>query len=186
MQPSIDNNQHHHQQNKTTPTQTVPSSMAGDDGGRPSKTADLDAPLHVFGFEIDVVSPSLVNGRLRVTPKCCQPFKVLHGGVSALIAEALGSIGAHVASGFKRIAGVQLSINHIKAALLGDLVFAEALPVSVGKTIQVWEVKMWKIDPSTMEKRALLATSRVTLLSNLPVPDNAKEAESILRRHAKL
>ncbi|KAK4759339.1 hypothetical protein SAY87_022470 [Trapa incisa] len=55
-------------------------------------------------------------------------FKVLHGGVSAMIAEGLGSLGALVGSGHKSIAGIQLSINHVKSALLGETVHAESHP----------------------------------------------------------
>ncbi|KAL8161808.1 hypothetical protein V2J09_013297 [Rumex salicifolius] len=172
-------------------------------------TEAVDLPLHSIGFELEEITSELVSGRLLVTQKCCQPFKVLHGGVSALIAEALGSIGAHVACGLNRVAGVHLSINHVKSAMLGDLLRAQATPVSVGRTIQVhflsfyikfyhprywdrssrsivWEVRIWRTDELNSTSKTLVSTARVTLLCNMPVPDHAKDSGDGLRRYAKL
>ncbi|KAK4432129.1 1,4-dihydroxy-2-naphthoyl-CoA thioesterase 1 [Sesamum alatum] len=147
-----------------------------------SKTELLDAPLHTLGFEIDELSAHKVSGHFLVTSKCCQPFKVLHGGVSALIAEALVGIGAHTASRFQRVAGIHLSISHLESAQEGDFVVAEAAPVNIGKSIQVWEVQLSKCDPSKPEIKTLISSSRVTALCILPVPESAQN----LKKHAKL
>ncbi|KAJ6791645.1 1,4-dihydroxy-2-naphthoyl-CoA thioesterase 1 [Iris pallida] len=150
-----------------------------------SMTAELDCPLHAIGFEYELVSPQKVTGRLRVTQVCCQPFGVLNGGVSAMVAESVASLGAYVASGFRRVAGVQLSTNHIKAALLGDTVEVEAEPVQVGKTIQVWQVQIWRTNPS-LKKKVLLSTSKITLVSNLHASEKMKGYEETVKKYAKL
>jgi len=47
-------------------------------------------------------------------------------------------------------------------------------------------VRLWKLDPSNKQKKTLISSSRVTLLCNMPVPDNAKDAGDKLRKHARL
>ena len=91
--------------------------------GADEEGAVADKALHVLGLEFTHISASEVAGRLPVTGTCCQPFGVLNGGVSALVAESLAS--------------VQLSVNHLHPARLGDLVQARASPVQLGRSIQV-------------------------------------------------
>jgi hypothetical protein len=50
---------------------------------------------------------------------------------------------------------------------------------------QVWDVKLWKQDPLTQGKKGpQISESRVTLLCNLPVPDNLKNAADALKKYA--
>ncbi|KAJ3704673.1 hypothetical protein LUZ61_008378 [Rhynchospora tenuis] len=146
----------------------------------------VDEALQLLGFKFTLISPHKVTGRLTVAKHCCQPFQVLNGGVSALIAESTASLGAYCAAGYKRVAGVQLSINHIKPAMLGDVVEAEAAPVQVGRSIQVWEVKIWRTESLIRNKKQLVSTSRVTLLSNLPTPSEMKSYADAVKLFSKL
>ncbi|KAM0947539.1 putative Thioesterase domain, HotDog domain superfamily [Dioscorea sansibarensis] len=161
--------------------------MTGEKQPSPASiTAKLDRTLHTIGFQYELVSPERIVGRLQVTETCCQPFDVLSGGVSALMAESMASLGGYVASGFKRVAGVQLATNHLRPALLGDIVEAEARPMQAGKTIQVWEVHIWKIDPKTAVKKVLVSTSKITLLCNRQAPEDLKGYEQTVKSFAKL
>ncbi|WOK93315.1 1,4-dihydroxy-2-naphthoyl-CoA thioesterase 1-like isoform X1 [Canna indica] len=98
------------------------------------------------------------------------PFNVLNGGVSALMAETLASLGAYVASHFRRMADIQLCTNHIRAALPQGGSRGRSKAHSSGQNYtttdlgKVWEVQTRKIHPSTSGSNVLLSTSKVTLL----------------------
>ncbi|KAK3137554.1 hypothetical protein QOZ80_5BG0453900 [Eleusine coracana subsp. coracana] len=145
-----------------------------------------DNALHALGFEFIRITAAEVAGRLAVTETCCQPFKMLNGGVSALMAESTASIGAYMASGHRRVAGVQLSINHLRPARLGDVVQAKATPVQLGRNIQVWEVQVWREDPSTSECKDLVSSARVTVLVNLSTPDEMASYKEGIKKYSKL
>ena len=53
------------------------------------------------------------------------------------MAESTASIGGYMASGYRRVAGVQLSINHLKPARIGDRIETKANPIQVGRNVQV-------------------------------------------------
>ncbi|KAK9182068.1 hypothetical protein WN944_025209 [Citrus x changshan-huyou] len=121
--------------------------------------AALDGPLRAPGFQLEQLSRKRVTGHLRVTETVWEE---------------------------KRGAGIQLSINHLKPAKLGDLVHAAASPINVGNNNQVWEVRLWKVDPSNCHIKSMVSSSTVTIAYNMPVPDHAKPAGEILKMFAKL
>ncbi|XP_045090423.1 1,4-dihydroxy-2-naphthoyl-CoA thioesterase 1 isoform X2 [Aegilops tauschii subsp. strangulata] len=52
------------------------------------------------------------------------------------MAESMTSIGGYMASGYRRVAGMQLSINHLKPARIGDRIETKANPIQVGRNVQ--------------------------------------------------
>jgi len=66
-----------------------------------------------------------------------QPFGVLHGGITAYVAESLASMGAQLAANGARPAGVEMNVAHLQAVPYGHKVMVKAVPIRVGKRIQV-------------------------------------------------
>src|SRR6516225_9349390 len=94
----------------------------------------------LLGVEALEVGPERVVLRLAVDWRVHQPFGILHGGVSALLAESAASLGAQYAAGpERRVVGIELSASHLRALRDGHLT-ADATPIRVGRTIQVWRI----------------------------------------------
>jgi len=96
-----------------------------------------------LGIEILKNEPGLVEARMPVDKRTIQPFGLLHGGASAVLAETIGSIGAYeaVKADGGIAVGLELNINHLKSATT-DFVYGVGEPIHMGKRTQVWDVKI--------------------------------------------
>ena len=95
-----------------------------------------------LGIEITELGDDFLRGRVPVDHRTKQPFGLLHGGVSVVLAESLGSIGAYYASPEGHYAvGLDINANHLRAATSG-WVTGTARPVHLGRTTQVWQIEM--------------------------------------------
>lgn len=87
-----------------------------------------------MGMEWLVTTPDLVSARIPVAGNT-QPFGLLHGGASAVLAESAGSVLANLNAGPGRFAvGIELTCSHHRSAREG-YVTAVATPLSVGRTL---------------------------------------------------
>ena len=111
----------------------------------------------LLGIQITETSAARVVATMEVTPDHHQPFGYLHGGASVVLAETAASIGGHFAAAEGKTAfGMEINANHLRPVREGTLT-AEAVALHVGRTSQVWEVKIQD------EQRRLVCISRCTL-----------------------
>ncbi|WP_417336918.1 hotdog fold thioesterase [Halobacteriovorax marinus] len=119
--------------------------------GKESMTGLLDILVTELGED------SLV-GTMPVDYRTKQPFGLLHGGASCVLAESLGSIASNlVVDGSKYAAvGQCINANHIKSARSG-LVTGYCKAIHLGKSSHVWEINIYN------EDKALVCVSRLTM-----------------------
>ena len=112
----------------------------------------------LLGIEITDFGPDYFCGKMPVDHRTVQPYGLLHGGASAVLAEYLGSIagGMQVNRDTQTVVGVEINCNHLRSARDG-WVYGTATPVKIGRKIQVWNIEIKNDD----EK--LVCVSRLTL-----------------------
>lgn len=95
--------------------------------------------LERMEIEITQASAERTVGRMPVAGNT-QPYGLLHGGASAVLAETLGSVGSAHHAGQGRIAvGVDLNITHHRAVREG-YVTGVATPLSLGRSVAAYEI----------------------------------------------
>ena len=98
------------------------------------------APEHL-GIEFLEVGDDFITARVPVDERTRQPYGLLHGGVSVVLAETLGSCGAiFCAPEGHRVVGLDINANHIRAATSG-WVMGKTTPVHIGRSTQVWAIE---------------------------------------------
>ena len=95
-----------------------------------------------LGIEFLEVGDDFIRARVPVDSRTQQPYGLLHGGVSVVLAETLGSSGAaYAAPEGHRAVGLDINANHIKGTTSG-WVTGIARPVHIGRTTQVWQIDL--------------------------------------------
>ena len=111
-----------------------------------------------LGIECVEIGPDYLIGSMPVDHRTQQPFGLLHGGASCVLAESLGSIASNMTlDPTKNYAvGLDINANHLRSARSG-LVFGKAEPVHLGRKTHVWQIKI------TDEKGKMICISRLTM-----------------------
>jgi 1,4-dihydroxy-2-naphthoyl-CoA hydrolase len=124
---------------------------------------DILAQLHEgtavehLGIEFLQVGPDFIRARIPVDARTIQPYGILHGGMSVVLAETLGSCGAAFSAPEGcRTVGLDINANHIRSASEG-WVTGTARPVHRGRTTHVWQIDLYD------QQGRLTCVSRLTM-----------------------
>ncbi|HEX5100245.1 MAG TPA: hotdog fold thioesterase [Polyangiaceae bacterium] len=111
-----------------------------------------------LGIEFVEAGDDYLTARMPVDARTCQPARVLHGGASVALAETLASWAATFVVDREKnyCVGLEINANHVRAATSGWVV-GTARPVHLGRSTQVWEVRI------SDESQRLVCISRVTM-----------------------
>ena len=104
------------------------------------------------------IGPDYLRLRMPVISKTKQPYGLLHGGASCVLAETIGSIGSALVidqSAFICV-GLEINANHLRPVTSG-FVTATARPVHLGKSTHVWDIRIED------EDQKLVCISRLTV-----------------------
>ena len=129
---------------------------------RQPSLADLNAmsegtAMRPLGIEFTEIGPDYLRATMPVDERTRQPYGLLHGGASVLLAETLGSTaGGMCVDDGEGVVGIEINANHLRGVREGE-VTGTARPLHLGRSTQVWEIRIE--DP----RGRLACISRLTL-----------------------
>jgi 1,4-dihydroxy-2-naphthoyl-CoA hydrolase len=111
-----------------------------------------------LGIEITEVGADYLKGRMPVDHRTRQPYGLLHGGASAVLAETLGSVASAfvIDQANYYCVGIEINANHLRGVREG-YVTGVASPLHLGKTTHVWDIRIYD------QRDKLICVSRLTV-----------------------
>jgi 1,4-dihydroxy-2-naphthoyl-CoA hydrolase len=119
---------------------------------RPATPEEIHARMEhsvagLLGIRIAEIGPDFIRATMPVDHRHCQPFGLLHGGVSVVLSETLGSMACIMTLPEGRHAvGIEVNANHIAGVPVGQSVTAECRPFHTGRSTQVWQTEIRRED----------------------------------------
>ena len=123
------------------------------------KSLSKNTIAEAIGLNLTSVEEGVVKGELPVDHRTHQPYGLLHGGASVVLAETLGSVGSHflVEQDGKGAVGIEINANHVRPVSSGTVYGTATLKHKGGK------IHIWSIDINDQLGR-LVCTSRLTVM----------------------
>jgi 1,4-dihydroxy-2-naphthoyl-CoA hydrolase len=114
--------------------------------------------MATLGIRITAIGDDWLQGTMPVDHRTHQPYGLLHGGASVVLAETLGSTAAMLTldPAKELTVGLDINANHVRGVRSG-VVTGTARALHLGRTTQVWEIRIEN------EDGALVCISRLTM-----------------------
>lgn len=111
-----------------------------------------------IGIEWVELGDDFLKARMPVDDRTRQPYGLLHGGASCVLAETIGSIASAlvVDQNIFACVGMEINANHVRSVSEG-FVTATAIPLHLGSNSHVWDIKIHN------EIQKLVCVSRLTV-----------------------
>ncbi|TAH08095.1 MAG: hotdog fold thioesterase [Sphingobacteriia bacterium] len=111
-----------------------------------------------LGIELTEIGPDFLKARMPVDDRTKQPFGLLHGGASLVLAETLGSFGAAMVIDLNEFicVGQEINANHLRSVRSG-FVTGISRPIHIGSSSQVWDIKIYD------DHERIICVSRITV-----------------------
>lgn len=98
----------------------------------------------LIGIEFTEITEDSISARMPVNEKTHQPYGILHGGASVVLAESLGSVASNMIIDSDKYIGVGLEVNanHLRPVKSG-FVTGICKPIHIGGKTHVWDIRLY-------------------------------------------